>query len=258
MELPDNIRAAMREDAAKRQPEEACGFVLRVNGELVLRPAKNTSNRPVATRQHAATFRIAPEDFEAAEDEGEIVELYHSHVNESPNPSPTDIAISEKHQIVSRIISYPGFEEFVYVPKGYAPPLLGRTFVHGIWDCYALLRDFYREKLSIELPDFEREDEWWLPKKNEKGEIIAPAQNLYLDHLEEAGFRRVEDLRLYDAILMQINSDVPNHVAVYVAEGMIMHHLFDRKSCEQPYHANFGYYAKHSYAICRHETNPSR
>lgn len=56
------------------------------------------------------------------------------------------------------------------------PPLLGRQFVHGVTDCYSLFRDAYH-LTGINLPDFERHDDWW-----------RHGEELYLDNMESNGF----------------------------------------------------------------------
>ncbi|KDV41706.1 hypothetical protein BU56_37950 [Escherichia coli O145:H25 str. 07-3858] len=40
------------------------------------------------------------------------------------------------------------------------PHLTGRRFEHGVTDCYTLFRDAYH-LAGIDMPDFEREDDWW-------------------------------------------------------------------------------------------------
>lgn len=69
------------------------------------------------------------------------------------------------------------------MPSDYQAPLIGRPFVHGIFECLTLVQDHYRRELDIKLPEYSRDDDWW-----NRGE------NLYLEHLPAAGFIRVNDL----------------------------------------------------------------
>jgi len=47
-----------------------------------------------------------------------------------------------------------------------------RPFIHGIFDCYTLIRDFFRREHNILLPtNIQRTWEWWLQ-----------GENLYLDN----------------------------------------------------------------------------
>ena len=70
--------------------------------------------------------------------------------------------------------------------------------------------------MGLDLPDFVREDSWWI-----KG------QNLYLENFEKAGFIETDKLEYGVGLLMQINSPVPNHAAVYIGNNQIIQHLFN-------------------------------
>lgn len=113
--------------------------------------------------------------------------------------------------------------------------LIGRTFIHGIWDCYSLVRDAFaagREGMAAEgmklwphgpisLPNVPRDDGWW-----DKG------QDLYMNWLKPAGFIQISEAhaRPGDGFLMKIRSKVLNHAGVLVEDNAILHHLPTRLS----------------------------
>jgi proteasome lid subunit RPN8/RPN11 len=244
--LPDGLvkelikrRAAAEHALAQtegRPPEEVCGWVVKRGRKQAVVPGRNLA----LNRQ--AGFVGDPRE---AEDQGEVLLCYHTHPYLPPVPSEADKTTAEKHGIPMLILSWPVEAWGFYTPCGWRADLLGRPFVHGVLDCYTLVRDYYAEKLNITLPDFEREDNWWY-----KG------QSLYLDNFKDAGFVRVDDeVRPHDVILI-INGHppppVPNHAAIYLGHGMIMHHVYERLSCVQPYVTGFGYYAKMTHSIIRH------
>lgn len=104
-------------------------------------------------------------------------------------------------------------------------PLIGRQFAHGVHDCYAIVRDYYRLERGVDLPDFERSDEWW-----DDGH-----SSLYLDNYRAAGFEDVghdAPLEVGDVLLMQIRSrnGVPNHAGVYLGDSQFIHHMHGRLS----------------------------
>lgn len=109
-------------------------------------------------------------------------------------------------------------------PEGYEAPLVGRMFHHGVLDCYTLVRDWYKRELAVELPDFDRSDEWW----------NDGTSSLYLDNFEKAGCVRTDgsELQRGDILLIQIRSknNTPNHAAVYIGDGKILHHPYGRLS----------------------------
>ncbi|MDE9456052.1 NlpC/P60 family protein, partial [Xenorhabdus bovienii] len=111
------------------------------------------------------------------------------------------------------------------MPTGGIKPLLGRPFVHGIWDCYAIVRDWYRLERNIDIPDFERSDGWW-----DRGE------NLYMKNYVSAGFVECSgELQIGDVIIMQVQANEPNHAGVYIGDGLMLHHMYGQLSNKVPY-----------------------
>lgn len=105
--------------------------------------------------------------------------------------------------------------------------LCGRYFIHGIQDCYSLIRDYYLLELGIKLPDFPRDWNWW-----ENG------GNLYEDFFGDAGFYSVplSSLRRYDLFFMSlgisaVKQNKVNHGGIYLGDDIIFHH----KSGAKPY-----------------------
>jgi proteasome lid subunit RPN8/RPN11 len=216
-------------------PREACGVVIMVNDLFDYVPCQN-----IAPNGHD-NFTICPIDFAAAEDSGKVIAIVHTHPNASATPSQADLVGCEKSQIPWIICSIPTCD-FQYIePKGYSPDLVGRVFSHGVLDCYTLIRDYYRQRLDIVIPDFERVDGWW-----ESG------KNIYVENFAKAGFRRIIDqpIKEHDVLLMQIQAPVSNHGAVFVGGDKILHHLYGRLSKHDVYG---GYYAKHTTHVLRHE-----
>ena len=109
-----------------------------------------------------------------------------------------------------------------YLPDRYVErhQYVGRPFLHGIFDCYTLVRDFYRREWGLWLPaNIQRTYGWW-----ENGE------NLYVDGAPKYGFRTADDVRRHDLIVMKFGP-VPNHGAIYLGDGKILHHVGGRFSC---------------------------
>ncbi|EKB3332978.1 C40 family peptidase, partial [Salmonella enterica subsp. enterica serovar Chandans] len=106
-----------------------------------------------------------------------------------------------------------------------APHLTGRQFKHGVSDCYTLFRDAYHLS-GIDMPDFDREDDWW-----------SKGKNLYLDHLEETGFYRVnpEDVQPGDVLICCFGSPAANHAAIYCGNGELLHHIPEQLSKRERY-----------------------
>lgn len=229
-------RTAAAEHARAEFPREACGLVVIRKGREVYRPCVN---RAIGDEH----FMIAAEDYAAAEDEGTIVGVFHSHPYAPAEPSEADLVSCERSGVEWHILSLPNDVWHSFKPSGYVPPLEGRQFCHGVLDCYSIVRDWYRQERGIVLKDYVRRDDWW-----ERGE------SLYLDNFCDAGFVDNHGELVPGAVLlMQIGASVPNHAAVYLGDGLILHHLHGRLSSRDVYG---GYYQHVTVKVLRYEGSP--
>lgn len=236
MKLSATLQADILRHAKICDPKEACGLIHVVKGRRRYFPCTNIAATP---DEH---FVLDPNDYAIAEDLGEIIAVIHSHPISRPQPSVADQIGCNKTGLPWIIVN-PKTEEWGGCePKDFDLPYVGREFVFGVVDCYALVRDWYRRELGIELADFERRDGFW-----ERGE------NLYVDGYKSQGFRQVafEDLQYGDGILMQLGADLPNHGAIYLGDQQILHHVQGRLSSRDVYG---GYYVKNTAMVLRHES----
>ena len=60
---------------------------------------------------------------------------------------------------------------------------------------------------------------------------------MILEHFKEFGFESVPltDLRENDVLAMRVGSEIVNHVAVYIGDTMILHHVKDHLSARDVY-----------------------
>lgn len=233
MSLPETILTEIRAHAGRDYPRESCGLVIVRKGRRRYVPCRNIAEK----NEH---FVIHPEDYAAAEDAGEVVMVVHSHPNIAPQPSDADLVGCERSGVPWLIVNWPTGAIHEFKPSGYRAPLVGRQFSHGALDCYSLIQDYYAQELGITLPDFERPDEWWLKGKN-----------LYLEGFEKAGFVRVDEPQQHDGLLMQVASPVPNHAAIFLGDGCILHHELHRLSSRDVFG---GWYRKCTVAVVRHRS----
>lgn len=234
--MTPNSRVVAVEHATEEMPRESCGLLVIRRGREVYFPCRNIA---VGTDN----FCLHPEDYASAEEWGDIIGVVHSHPYHSPEPSQADRVACEASGLPWYIVSLPNEQWSELYPTGYSAPLVGRQWSHGVLDCYAIIRDWYKHERGIALPNFERHDDWW-----HRGE------NLYLENYEKAGFRRVTDgsLQVGDVIIMQVQSPVPNHAAVYIGDDMILHHIQNRLSTRDVYG---GYWRKNTTHIVRYEND---
>lgn len=129
--------------------------------------------------------------------------------------------MNDKNIIVATVGSTKDYSE-VFFPERYFEnrPLTGRPFLHGLFDCYTLIRDYYTRNFNLIMPNnMQREWEWW-----------NQGPNLYVENANNYGFFEVNDIKEHDLIVMSLGSPVPNHGAIYLGDGKLIHHIAGRFS----------------------------
>ena len=241
--INDKLLADIKAHAAESAPRECCGLIVTYRRKKTYHRCRN-----IATARND-DFIMHPDDYAAAEDKGTVLAIVHSHVNVSPKPSQADLVSIERNGLPWVIVNHPVGTWTVTEPSGYVAPLVGREFVHGVLDCLTLICDHYDQSIGIVLKDrngdllknIPREPEWWL-----KG------QDMYRDHMDEAGFVEVpfEQLRKHDVILMRVASPVENHGAIYLGDNIILHHVHGQLSGRNPYG---GWWRRITTGVLRHK-----
>lgn len=205
----------------ERYPEEACGLV--VDGAFI--PVPNSALEPTKT------FRIDPLHYVKASAMGTVQAVLHSHPYQIAEqhkwppewPSAADMTGWLANNIPWGICATEGqgISQLVWLDEDNPEPLTGREFIHGINDCYSLIRDWFRLERGIALPNFARGMEWWTSGKD-----------LYDENFERVGFRPIamEELQVGDCVMFKVRSPVTNHAAVVTGSNQILHHLFHRLS----------------------------
>ena len=235
---------AMREAAISAYPNEGCGLVVGIGKKTKLITCANISTTP------AQTFMISPSDYRDAQKAYSILGVWHSHVDESNNPSPADMTGCEATDmpwfitsIYGPVSSNPVTDTIMFSPTGYEIDYLGRPYVLGTLDCYSLMLDYYKREFGVSLTDYAR--------VSEAGTVNY---DFFLSQAEHEGFVRQTEVepKVGDIFLIQVGSVSPNHIAIYLGGDTILHHMNGRLSKRDIYG---GYYQKHTSHHYRHLKN---
>lgn len=213
---------------AASSTREACGLI--IDGARLIR-CKNAHPEP------DRNFRISDTDWMNAEAAGEITAVFHSH----PQPKLVLSGADRQSQIATDVewwlASARELRKFRPVPH-----LLGRSFEHGVMDCYTLFRDAYH-LCGIDLPDFERSTGWWV-----RGD------NLYIKNMASNGFHQVDAQAIQsgDVIIRRAFAESdPCHAMIWLGDNTVLHHeQAGRLSRREPYRQA---YVKLTHSIWRHE-----
>ncbi|MDY6957807.1 MAG: NlpC/P60 family protein [Halobacteriota archaeon] len=218
-----NLITEWRLDAIDRQPEESCGLFVQYENNPI-----EFLSLPNIAEDREKTFEIDPVLFYKIEKQYQIKAVLHSHTD-YPHASKKDMITQQNMNIPWGIINFhkgAPREVFFFGEQLPIQDLVGRPFYHGVYDCYGVIRDFYR-MCGITMIDHPRGFRWW----NLKG------PNLLLDHYKDNGFDKVDEKSIQpgDVVFMTIGGRQVNHAAVYIGENIILHHLVNRLSRREPY-----------------------
>ena len=211
--MTEEAVAALREHARRAYPQECVGAVL---DDGSYQPLENASSSP------EVTAHLSSEALLGLLQSGRLRALCHSHPDGPDAPSAQDMRSQWEMSMPFVIVSTNGeatLPPFAWGDTLVEAPLLGRPFRHGVTDCYALIRSYYRQERGVVLGDYPRDWEWW------NGEA-----NLYEDNFSREGFLPTDPagIREGDVWLAAVRSKVANHAGVYLGEGLALHHASSR------------------------------
>lgn len=159
----------------------------------------------------------------------------HSHPNGDPSPSDRDtesqIATGWTWGIVAVHANLVGVYDVSY-PEIWGPekpvePLLGRSYLWGVRDCWTLCADFYGASGRILDP---------IPRVREPGNHhqLERGRDPFRYWPPRLGFVRVDRHQRQpdDLAIMFWKSPIANHCAIYRGEGRYLHQLENRHSEE--------------------------
>lgn len=239
----NDLEEVMRQQAELNYPNESCGVVVSAGKKAIIIPCKNIASDP---RNY---FRIDPHDYVKAANQGEVIGIWHTHVELPANPSPADVAGCNSSGVEWFIIgAYKTEEGMTFTPIHTLQPsdaevdYLERPYLFGVYDCYTLIRDYYSREFGITLGEYPRVENFW-----KKG------LDFFTEGYPEQGFELLIDQEpeVGDLFIMQVAADIPNHIAVYIGDDLILHHCQNRLSRRDVYG---GMWAKHTTHHLRHKT----
>lgn len=214
--ITDELLSLFKEHVKQEYPKEAVGFV--IDGTYV--PQTNIAEDPTKA------FKVLNYP------KGKLQAILHSHPDVLiAVPSALDMEAQSASAVPWGIVATDGQwvgEIQWFGDQVEKQELVGRKFIHGVQDCYALVRDYYKQHKNVDLIDFPRDYEWWYDDKN--------TNLLTLENFNKAGFEEISytDLRVGDVIVGAIKCERTNHTGIYIGQGLVLHHLYGRVSRREP------------------------
>ena len=247
--ITKSVLNKIKKRAIEVYPNEACG--------LIINPNPGVKSSFVACANIAGDpnkrFVISPKEFASAEDLGTVVAVWHTHVEHSSAPSDFDINSCNESELEWFILDiYKRGDSFEFGTVKHIEPnlsevdLIGRPYIYGVYDCFSLAKNYYRKEMGIDI-DFVP------PGYPEVCELSNQKNLLLVEGAAQAGFERVSTQlpKKGDLIILNVCSDYPNHIAVYVGDLKILHHCMGRLSELSIYPGS--YWEKHTFAHMRYK-----
>lgn len=257
--IPKTISKKILNDMAaaaiRNYPREACGVLVETHkGKYAFVECKNDAPDPTPIQGDEKFFIMNAQDLVKAYEVGEVVAVWHSHIDRDTTPSDADKAGCQSSEVpwfITSITKNAETDKFVisephvFTAEGFEMPYLGRVYVFGVFDCWMLCRDYLLREFGVKLdplPELHVPN-WW----DEDVDILG-------DNYEAQGLVRLEPgtpAEKGDIFFMQFCGFHPNHCAIYIGDDMILHHQQDRLSSRAVYG---GQYQKHTTHHLRHKS----
>lgn len=223
-------------------PNEGGGIVTSDN---VFHPIENCSETP------EDTFEFHPRELAGVD----VKCILHSHVYNQHLPPSHDPRIPSKTDMEGQQLT--DVEWAIVVTEGenvtqpvfwgdysHRPDLWDREFIHNTQDCLGFMSDWQYKEFGLELPFQPRNFDWFQNGENFIEDVVEPWGFVDVSHLPQAKG---------DVVFYKVESAVPNHLGVIVADGVVAHQLYGRFPKTEPYAKWHKYVTRR----VRHRTNPA-
>lgn len=201
-------------DHAKREfPNESCGYV--VENKYI--PCINNAD------EKEDTFVLEEMDFYKHLASKKVQWIIHSH-NNNEHASKVDMKKQRDLEVPFIIINlkYGEFSDLFFFGSNIKVPLVGRPFHFGAFDCFTIVKDFYKQNYNYKTPDPPRDFNF-----DRKREMV------FEQYLEEYKDRfdiiKPEEVEEGDILFYRWANQIC-HAAIYINEQKILHHWVNQLS----------------------------
>lgn len=218
-ELHNDVKIAIRKHVMSQFPREACGIITQ---DLQFVPIKNVSDKPMDA------FLMPNGVYE----QYSVAAVIHSHnAKRYPDlwPSVTDMECQNEALVPFAIYQTDGAQCSDPLWWGdylLETPLHERPFIHGVYDCFALGRSYFKQAKDVYIKPWAYERNW----EKSSADFIR-------EHFADVGFKEIrkEEAKAGDVLLMAIKSgERPNHIGIILPNNLLLHHLVNRISGRTP------------------------
>jgi len=213
-------------------PHEPCAVVHLKKGKIQIVPVNNISEDPTNY------FVLDHNSFVQLSLTGEVLYIVHGHIDNC-TPSDYDIKCCNSVNIPYIIFNRLTLEYTIVTPTTYKS-LSGRVYEFGKNDCFEATRDWYKaHDIHISPRSSDWIDDWWLEGHDYMSEVIGVWP-----------FTECTGLQYGDLLTFAVETDVENHIGVYIDRDCFFHHSVNRLSCKENL---YPFWVKHLKKVYRYE-----
>lgn len=227
------FETAIAAHALEDPTREVCGFVVIRGTHLEAIRTPNSADDPTRF------FRIDPVLTLDRLKAGDLAGYYHSHPHGPAEASAADKAVAAELKLPAWIYSVEDGALVMHKPATFYAPLEGRPFCPCVHDCVALVWDFARDWMNVELPSFPRGS----------GDYCNGVELDWQPWIDELGGKIVTSPRAGDVLIMKCgDTSRPNHLGVMLPGGVFIHQRSNQTSGREVYG---GYWKKNTLITVR-------
>lgn len=162
--------------------------------------------------------------------EKEIEAIIHSHTYKACGadpraPSKPDLMLARNTGKPQGILHCNGTEvsDILFFNLDTPAPLLGRTYIPGVYDCLTIVTDYYKLKHDLVMDNMPRDTNW-----------LETEPMLLKENLDNQGFTKVRKGAEIegDVLIFAYGTREASHLGIYIGDGKFIHHLKHIPSCE--------------------------
>ena len=214
--LTAELKEAIKAHALETPEAECIGLIVRADdGQLQAIRSSNTS------ANSADEAIVTDLDFALASEQGEVIGIYHSHINGNADFSKEDIQVSRQEKLWMVLYHLPTNHWQTYHPDEKFP-LIGREWHTHYRNCFWLFKDFCAEVHGITIEDY------YFDERRIRVESAG-----YVEDLPKYGFTRMPENttpQKGDIILIYNGCRHPNHCICVTDAQWGIHHNVDAVS----------------------------
>jgi proteasome lid subunit RPN8/RPN11 len=214
--MNSRIKNKIIELAEANPNEEICGLLYYTFDSIEIFPCRN-----VSLEDKKYSYEIDPQEYIRAVSLGKLCGVYHSHPDDDSLFSETDIEYAEEFALPIYVYGLKDKKFAEYIPSSYEINLEGLPFVWGLFDCFSIVRNYFRQKHKLFISDYDRDESF-----------ANSNSNIIIENMNREKFFIVEnkDIQNDDVLLFKSNRIFPHHFGVFVGNSRILHHPLGRLS----------------------------